>query len=35
MRWEKLANGALLKAATDAGFELMLSVDKICDTSRI
>ena len=26
--WDKLANGALLKAAEDAGFDLLLSTDK-------
>ena len=26
--WDRLANGALLKAAEDAGFELLLSTDK-------
>jgi hypothetical protein len=28
MGWERLGNGALLKAAADAGFEAFLSVDK-------
>ena len=28
MRWERLSNGALLKSASDAGFEAFLSVDK-------
>jgi hypothetical protein len=26
--WDRLANGALLKAAEEAGFELLLSTDK-------
>ena len=26
--WDRLANGALLKAAEDAGFDLLLSTDK-------
>jgi hypothetical protein len=28
MRWESFANGILLKAAADAGFEALLCIDK-------
>jgi hypothetical protein len=28
MRWDKLGNGLLLKAAADAGFEVFISIDK-------
>jgi hypothetical protein len=33
--WDRLANGALLKAAEEAGFDLLLSTDKTSSISKI
>ncbi len=33
--WDRLSNGALLKAAEEAGFDVLLTTDKISATSRI
>jgi hypothetical protein len=32
--WDRLGNGALLRAAEEAGFDLLLSTDKISSTNR-
>jgi hypothetical protein len=32
--WDRLLNGELIAAAAEAGFELLLTTDKTCVTSR-